>query len=155
MIVRRGLAGPWGWAVLLAVSRVVVLRRTAWSIAVCLIALPAFAGEPRVSVSLDQGWRFQQSGSVAGAENRGFDDSAWQAIDVPHTWNRIGNAGTERSPLSNSVQGVGWYRLRFTTHATKAASRYFLEFDGVGAIADVWLNGHYLGKHAEIGRAHV
>src|SRR4029077_19504759 len=21
-------------------------------------------------------------------------------------------------------------------------------FDGVGAIADVWLNGHYLGKHA-------
>ena len=148
MIVRRGLAGPWGWAVLLAVSRVAVLRRTAWSIAVCLIALPAFAGEPRVSVSLDQGWRFQQSGSVTGAENRGFDDSAWQAIDVPHTWNRIGNAGTERSPLSNSVQGVGWYRLRFTTHATKAASRYFLEFDGVGAIADVWLNGHYLGKHA-------
>jgi len=26
--------------------------------------------------------------------------------------------------------------------------RYFLQFDGVGAIADVWLNGHYLGKHA-------
>jgi hypothetical protein len=29
-----------------------------------------------------------------------------------------------------------------------AGSRYFLEFDGVGTIADVWLNGHYLGKHA-------
>jgi beta-galactosidase len=133
MIVRRGLAGPWGWAVLLAVSRVAVL--------------PVFAGEPRVSVSLDHGWRFQQSGSVTGAENRGFDDSAWQAIDVPHTWNRIGNAGIERSPLSNSVQGIGWYRLRFATPA-RQAGRYFLEFDGVGAVADVWLNGHYLGKHA-------
>ena len=33
-------------------------------------------------------------------------------------------------------------------HPTKGPSRYFLEFDGVGAIADVWLNGHYLGKHA-------
>ena len=133
MIVRRGLAGPWGWAVLLAVS--------------CVAVLPVFAGEPRVSVSLDHGWRFQQSGSVTGAENRGFDDSAWQAIDVPHTWNRIGNAGIERSPLSNSVQGIGWYRLRFATPA-RQTSRYFLEFDGVGAVADVWLNGHYLGKHA-------
>jgi beta-galactosidase len=108
----------------------------------------AFADEPRISVSLDQGWRFQQSGSVTGAEKRDFDDSAWQAVDVPHTWNRIGNAGTERSPLSNSVQGVGWYRSRFATPAGKGASRYFLEFDGVGAIADVWLNGHYLGQHA-------
>ena len=130
-----------------------------------LIAQPAFADEPRMSVSLDQGWRFQQSGSVAGAENRGFDDSSWQAVDVPHTWNRIGNDGTERSPLSNNVQGVGWYRLRFATPgravgaprvatahgATPAAqglNRYFLEFDGVGAVADVWLNGHYLGQHA-------
>jgi beta-galactosidase len=114
----------------------------------CLIALPAFAAEPRTSVSLDHGWRFQQSGSVIGAESRDFDDSAWQAVDVPHTWNRIGNEGTERSPLSNSVQGVGWYRLRFATPAAQRANRYFLEFDGVGAVADVWLNGRYLGKHA-------
>ena len=138
------------------------MKLRAWLAVFCLSTLPVFAGEPRVSVSLDHGWRFQQSGSVTGAENRGFDDSAWQAIDVPHTWNRIGNAGTERSPLSNNVQGVGWYRLRFATPAgdasklprnalnpaAKQTSRYFLEFDGVGAIADVWLNGHYLGKHA-------
>ena len=131
MDTRRRLAGSWGWAALLL-----------------SVTGLAFADEPRISVSLDQGWRFQQSGSVTGAEKRDFDDSAWQAVDVPHTWNRIGNAGTERSPLSNSVQGVGWYRSRFATPAGKGASRYFLEFDGVGAIADVWLNGHYLGQHA-------
>jgi len=164
MNARRLVEGPWRWAA----SRVGVLRRAAWSVAICLAALPAFADEPRVAVSLDQGWRFQQSDSVTGAEERGFDDSSWQTVDVPHTWNRIGNAGTERSSLSNNVQGVGWYRLRFTvadrlvgapvlasTRAatpaaatSKGASRYFLEFDGVGAVADVWLNGHYLGKHA-------
>ena len=126
-------------------------------VAYCLVASPAFADEPRVVVSLDHGWRFQQSASVTGAENRAFDDSAWSAVDVPHTWNRIGNEGTERSPLSNNVQGIGWYRLRFATPpgaapaaapGHKEASRFFLQFDGVGAIADVWLNGHYLGKHA-------
>jgi beta-galactosidase len=116
-------------------------------------ALPA--GEPREIVSLDQGWRFGQSGDLAGVESPTFDASAWAAVDVPHTWNRLGNLGTERSPLSNLVQGVGWYRLKFTTPAASSAvgrgggsRRYFLQFDAVGAIADVWLNGHYLGKHA-------
>ena len=42
-----------------------------------------------------------QLASVTGAEGRTFDDSAWSAVEVPHTWNRIGNEGTERSPLSN------------------------------------------------------
>jgi beta-galactosidase len=116
-------------------------------------------------VSLDRGWRFRQAAELAGVESRGFDDSGWAPVDVPHTWNRLGNAGTERSPLSNTVQGVGWYRLRFATPgaaaaaraataargataASTVASRYFLQFDGVGNIADVWLNGQYLGKHA-------
>jgi beta-galactosidase len=126
-------------------------------VAYCLAASPAFADEPRVLVSLDHGWRFQQSAAVTGAEGRTFDDSTWSAVEVPHTWNRIGNEGTERSPLSNDVQGIGWYRLRFATPpgvapaaapGQKEASRFFLQFDAVGAIADVWLNGHYLGKHA-------
>jgi beta-galactosidase len=43
---------------------------------------------------------------------------------------------------------VGWYRLRFKTPSSSTARRYFLQFDGVSAIADVWVNGHYLGKHA-------
>ncbi|MDB6008850.1 MAG: glycoside hydrolase [Gammaproteobacteria bacterium] len=133
------------------------MKLPAWLAVLGLGALPAFADEPRVLVSLDHGWRFQQSASVTGAEGRTFDDSTWSAVEVPHTWNRIGNEGTERSPLSNNVQGIGWYRLRFATPpgaapaaapGQKEASRFFLQFDGVGAIADVWLNGHYLGKHA-------
>ncbi len=83
-----------------------------WLAGYCLAAAPAFADGPRVAVSLDRGWRFQQSAAITGAEERSFDDSSWTAVDVPHTWNRIGNEGTERSPLSNSLQGGGWYRLR-------------------------------------------
>jgi beta-galactosidase len=124
------------------------MKLRAWLAVLGLFSLPAFADEPRVVVSLDHGWRFQQSASITGAEERAFDDSAWSAVEVPHTWNRIGNDGTERSPLSNDVQGIGWYRLRFAAPAQKEASRFFLQFDGVGAIADVWLNGRYLGKHA-------
>ena len=116
------------------------------------VALPAGAqtGAPaRSEVSLDSGWRFQQSNTLSGVESPAFDDSAWSTVNVPHTWNRIGNEGTTRSPESNNVQGVGWYRLRFDTPPVSMRSpRYFLQFNAVGNVADVWLNGHYLGKHA-------
>ena len=124
---------------------------------VCVLAMLSSSGAawcaspdvPRTQISLDAGWRFRQAAGLTGVDAAAFDDSDWTAIDVPHTWNRIGNDGTERSPLSNNVQGIGWYRLHF--HIPPSPSqprRYFLQFDGVGEIADVWLNGHYLGKHA-------
>ena len=106
------------------------------------------AAEPRLIAPLDAGWRFTQAADLSGVEAPAFDDARWTRVDLPHTWNRIGNDGTERSPLSNNVQGVGWYRLHFTAPPAAAGSRYFLQFDAVGAVADVWLNGRYLGRHA-------
>ena len=121
--------------------------------AVLLGAAPAAdasmdSGDRRLSMELSHGWRFRQVDGLSDVPSSAFDDSQWTAIHLPHTWNRIGNEGTERSPLSNNVQGVGWYRLRFKTPPVSAPRRYFLEFDGVGTIADVWVNGHYLGKHS-------
>jgi beta-galactosidase len=127
------------------------MLRMVWAVAAAVaLSSVAVAQTPRVEISLDQGWRFQQSGTVAGAENPKFDDSTWSTVDVPHTWNRLGNAGTTRSSATNTVHGVGWYRLRFDSppQVLGHPQRFFLQFDGVGNVADVWLNGHYLGKHA-------
>ena len=101
-----------------------------------------------MSVDLSHGWRFRQGDDFGDVPSGRFDDSQWSQVELPHTWNRVGNEGTERSALSNAVQGVGWYRLRFRTPPSRTARRYFVQFDGVGALADVWMNGHYLGKHA-------
>ena len=121
--------------------------------AICLVAvlgsaLPCLAAEPRAAVALENGWRFKQASGLTGVESGKFDDSSWSKVAVPHTWNRIGNDGLERSPASNNVQGVGWYRLHFNAPAARKDARYFLQFDGAGTIAQVWLNGVYLGKHA-------
>jgi beta-galactosidase len=106
----------------------------------CLCAATwAWAQDVRVTQPLNSGWSFRQESDRP---------AHWSSVNVPHTWNRIGNAGTKRSNLSNDVQGVGWYRLHFTAPPAAAGSRYFLQFDGVGTIADVWLNGIYLGKHS-------
>lgn len=111
-------------------------------------ATPAVAQNARLNAPLDAGWRFMQAPDLVGAEAPGFDDAAWSAVNLPHTWNRIGNEGIERSILSSNVQGIGWYRLHFKAPRAAAGARYFLQFNAVGTVADVWLNGRYLGKHA-------
>src|SRR5262249_51468006 len=139
-----------------AVARVRVVLAVAFCIAVP--ASGAMAEDSRRSdspssddvrsvLALNAGWRFKQATGLRGVETAQFDDSQWSEVTVPHTWNRIGNDGTERSPQSNNIQAVGWYRLRFTAPAAPKESRYFLQFDAVGTIADIWVNGHYLGKH--------
>ena len=107
----------------------------------------AAADAVRVQVPLASGWRFKQAAGLTGVEAPQFDDSAWATVTVPHTWNRIGNEGIERSPESNNIQGTGWYRLKFQAPSAAKGSRYFLQFDAVSTVADIWLNGHYLGKH--------
>ena len=110
-------------------------------------AATAKSGEGRISIDLSRGWRFRQGDAVGDVPGGSFDDSQWSQVELPHTWNRLGNVGTERSALTNTVQGVGWYRLGSDVPITRGEA-LLSEFDGVGAIADVWLNGHYLGKHA-------
>jgi beta-galactosidase len=132
-ILRRGIQ----WACVLAIL-------TSSRAALC--ASPEIS---RAQIPLNAGWHFRQADGLTRVDAASFDDSDWTTVDIPHTWNRIGNEGTERSALSNNVQGIGWYRLHFRVPQESAqARRYFLQFDGVGEIADVWLNGHYLGKHA-------
>ena len=109
----------------------------------------------RVTVPLTSGWRFKQASGLSGVETSRFNDSDWSQVTIPHTWNRLGNEGLERSPLSNNIQGAAWYRLHFTAPAVAKGSRYFLQFDAVGTIADVWVNGQQVLKDSEATGAHA
>ena len=42
--------------------------------------------------------------------------------------------------------GVGWYRKHFTLPADAEKKHIFIDFDGVMANSDVWINGFHLGK---------
>ncbi len=106
----------------------------------------AAAVSSRQATLLSDGWHFRQSDAITDAQSAAVDDAGWQTVSIPHTWNRIGNEGLVRSSDSNSTRGIGWYRLHFKT-AAAGNKRYFLQFDGAGLIAEVWLNGQYLGKH--------
>lgn len=101
----------------------------------------------RFATSFDQDWRFFK-GDAAGAEQLNFDDRAWRRLDVPHDWsiegpfdknNKTGGAG------GFLPAGIGWYRKHFTIPDDYQQRRIFIDFDGVMANSDVWLNGSLLG----------
>jgi beta-galactosidase len=91
---------------------------------------------------LDQGWRFVK-GDPAGAQETGFDASAWQVVTVPHCWNATDwnaeNAGFYRGP--------GWYRRDLAVPGSWAGKRIFLRFGAAGVFADVFVNGQRVGEH--------
>ncbi|CBG74719.1 putative glycosyl hydrolase [Streptomyces scabiei 87.22] len=100
------------------------------------------APDPRVWIHLNNGWRFIRA-DATGAQAPGFDDSGWTSVVTPHTWNAVGGADGG----NDYYRGVGWYRRRYTVPAELAGKRLYLQFAGVNQIADVWVNGTYLGQH--------
>jgi beta-galactosidase len=104
--------------------------------------------------SLDADWRFYQ-GDAPGADAPEFDDSAWRPLDVPHDWS-IEGAYDRDAPTGRGggyrPAGVGWYRKHFKLPAEDEGRRASIEFDGVMAHSDVWINGVKLG-HRPFGYA--
>jgi beta-galactosidase len=114
-----------------------------------MLASPGFGAEStRVRESFDFGWRFSL-GEHADAQSPAFDDAAWRKLDVPHDWSIEGNF-SEREPSGNLggylPTGIGWYRKHFKVPATLRGKQISVQFDGVYANSDVWLNGHHLGR---------
>ncbi|HET7421190.1 MAG TPA: glycoside hydrolase family 2 TIM barrel-domain containing protein [Candidatus Dormibacteraeota bacterium] len=118
--------------------------------------VPTFDRQPRVSEELGGTWRFDPEplDSDLSLANRDrslsditaevgrraeviYDDSQWQSIDVPGTFN----------PPSDRTTTGGYYRTEFYLAPEWSGKYAMLKFGAVRYIADVWLNNHYLGYH--------
>ena len=67
----------------------------------------------------------------------------WEGVDLPHTWNAVdGQDGG-----NDYHRGTCYYAKSFARADLPVADRYFLEFTGANASADVILNGKTLTHH--------
>ena len=122
------------------------MKKLTLLVAFALLTLTGFSVTPpseRSFTDLSEGWKFALKSSGSGFERIGFDDAGWDTVRIPHTWNALdGQDGG-----GNYVRGDGWYRLRFPSSPAWQGRRVFFECDGAIKIAEVWLNGHRLGRH--------
>jgi beta-galactosidase len=114
---------------------------------VLLTATTLFA-QARKTINFDANWQFTK-GEIAGAEKSNFNDKTWRTLDVPHDWSIEGPYDRENPTARGGgylPSGIGWYRKTFKVDAADATKLFSIEFDGVMANSDVWINGTHLGK---------
>jgi beta-galactosidase len=104
---------------------------------------------PRATYNFNPGWKFI-FGDQTGADQPGFDDSAWASVSLPHTWNEtdsfrnyISHGGGDRGEKN----GVGWYRKHFKLPASAAGQKIFIQFDGMRQAGWFFINGQSVGKY--------
>lgn len=171
---RRHLARAAG-ACLLALLGLAGLQAVGPATTPASSASTAASGRERLCI--DQGWKFAlghpvdpakdfrhgtshfsglaKTGNGDGPAASGFNDSAWQDINLPHDW-AVGLDFDPKGSLSHGYKAlgrnfpqnnIGWYRHRFDIPAADLGRRISLEFDGIYRQARIWVNGHYLGEH--------
>lgn len=97
---------------------------------------------PRKVFNFNVGWRFYK-GDVKGAHEVSFDDSNWEATNVPHSLEIL----PENASGGRNYQGVAWYRKEFSNEKINLEGKVFLYFEAVMGVAKVWVNGTQVAEH--------
>lgn len=100
------------------------------------------AASPRSEIPFSSNWKFSK-GDVQGASRTEFNDSGWETVCLPHTWNNLdGQDGG-----NDYYRGPAWYRKAFELPERYEARRIFVRFGAAGFVADVFVNGRFVGEH--------
>lgn len=108
--------------------------------------------------NFDWNWRFARFGlqpdgsrkeEPTGIADPQYDDSSWRQLDLPHDWGVEGPFRTDLEAFTGKLpwRGIGWYRKPFHIPAEDAGKKFYLDFDGAMAHAEVWVNGKKAGGH--------
>jgi len=98
----------------------------------------------RKIIPLEGDWRFRLGDDTAKSSSISCDDSTWEKVVIPHTW----NAFDGQDGGNNYYRGSGWYRKHFTLKNDIKDNHVFLECDGASREAEVFINGKRVGKHS-------
>jgi beta-galactosidase len=102
---------------------------------------------PRRVINFNNDWKFTK-GEQPGAEAAEFNDSAWQAVRLPHDWAISGPFNPKENGYAGKLpwKGVGWYRKTFVLDKADSGKRVYFDFDGVMAFPKVYVNGQLAGQ---------
>jgi beta-galactosidase len=112
---------------------------------------PVYAApkSPRAKLNFNYDWKFLRE-DVPGAQAPDFDDSKWDTVATPHSFNDvdsfreiISHGGGDRG----TYKGLSWYRKHFKLPTQPTGHRVFLEFEGMRQAGDIFLNGRQVGLY--------
>jgi len=96
----------------------------------------------RLTLPMNRNWRFSAT-RAADDTARGFDDSHFDLITVPHTNKKL----PWHSFDEKAYQFVSIYRRRFRLPREARGRHIFVDFGGAMTASTVWINGRRLGEY--------
>jgi beta-glucuronidase len=125
--------------------------------------VPSFEKQDRTTLNLEGIWKKKRFSadhdiSLTARDNEGymnlinespnyhlsnFDDSVWEDFKIPSVEYTMNEYPTVPEYYEDGV----WYRMKFTVHDSLSAKFAKLMFHSVNYVADIWINGEYLGWH--------
>lgn len=100
--------------------------------------------EAREVTPFNNGWEFKKGPFPTDAMQTAARWNAdWEQVNVPHTW----NADDMQKKTNSFYAGGAYYRKHYVFPESLEGKRLFLRFEGVGACAEVYVNGYLVGTH--------
>lgn len=130
------------------------------------LPVPSFEPQARPSLSLHGTWRKERfradhnlslstrggeglaalEAEAAGRHRADFDDSRWESLELPAVENQMPRLWGDPDGPEPYEDGV-WYRRTFAVPADWQGSLVTVNFLAVNYVADVWVNGTWVGYH--------
>lgn len=98
--------------------------------------------QQRVVYTINDGWKFTK-GSPFEAQLTGCDDSSWETVNIPHTWND--KDADDETP--GFYRGPAWYRKQLFIDKSQEGRRAMIYFEGANQEVRFYLNGQFVGEH--------
>ncbi len=98
--------------------------------------------QQRVVYTINDGWKFTK-GSPFEAQLAGCDDSSWETVNIPHTWND--KDADDETP--GFYRGPAWYRKQLFVDKSQEGRQAVIYFEGANQEVQCYLNGQFVGEH--------
>ena len=98
--------------------------------------------QQRVVYTINDGWKFTK-GSPFEAQMTGCDDSSWETVNIPHTWND--KDADDETP--GFYRGPVWYRKQLFIDKSQEGRQAVIYFEGANQEVRFYLNGQFVGEH--------
>ncbi|MFD1770182.1 glycoside hydrolase family 2 protein [Sphingobacterium suaedae] len=130
------------------------LKTLFFFIASSFILHPFAHGQSRTITSFNEGWEYYKANNstffTAFENGQKYMESQgqwtrleiWEKVTLPHTYNR-----EDMQRDRNFFEGKAVYRKKFHVESSLKDKRTFLKFEGVGAVAQLYINDNYIGEH--------
>ena len=120
----------------------------------CLFGISFSFGQTRTDVPFNSDWQYYKANNNTfftdfNNGSKYFENQdqwtrleVWENVNLPHTYNK-----DDMQKDRNFYEGKAVYQKKFTMKPGDKEKRSFIKFEGVGAVAQLFINGNYIGEH--------